>query len=184
MGISAGILFIALQKFYDSVDLVLLIKACNGLDYPRVPLLLLVQAFVGPRTLRADGHHNEQIPVANGLVAGSSQANYLARALLHRAPPDHHHHQLVDGLKTHTEGTTRQVVFRFLWWLVSPSARKRAKRAFVRTRRIRSFAKKAHACQSPPVQRRSIASEHIWSPDLEHSAHIHEAFESCGCMDH
>ena len=27
-------------------------------------------------------------------------------------------------------------------------------------------------------------SLNIWSPDLEHSAHIHEALESCGCMDH
>ena len=59
-----------LQKFYDSVDLVVLIKACNGLEYPRIPLLLLVQAFLGLRTLRTDGHHSEKIPVANGLVAG------------------------------------------------------------------------------------------------------------------
>ena len=84
MGIIAGILFIDLEKFYDSVDLVLLIKACNGLEYPRIPLLF-VQAFLGPRTLRADGHQSEQIPVANGLVAGSSQVNHWARALLHRA---------------------------------------------------------------------------------------------------
>ena len=47
MGISAGILFIDPQKFYDSVDLVLLIKACNGLEYPWIPLLLLGQAFFG-----------------------------------------------------------------------------------------------------------------------------------------
>ena len=40
--------------------------------------------FLGTRTLRADGHHSEQTPVANGLVAGSSQANHLARAVLHR----------------------------------------------------------------------------------------------------
>ena len=45
MGISAGILFIDLQKFYDSVDLVFLIKACSVLEYPRIPLLLLAQAF-------------------------------------------------------------------------------------------------------------------------------------------
>ena len=51
MGVSAGILFIELQTFYDSVDLVLLIKACSVLESPRIPLLLLVQAFWGPRTL-------------------------------------------------------------------------------------------------------------------------------------
>ena len=45
MGISAGILF--LQKFHESVDLVLLINACNGLECPRIPLLFLVQAFLG-----------------------------------------------------------------------------------------------------------------------------------------
>ena len=45
MGISAGILFMDLQKIHDSVDLVLLIKACSVLEYPRIPLLLLVQAF-------------------------------------------------------------------------------------------------------------------------------------------
>ena len=45
MGISAGILFIDLQKFYDSVDVVLLIKACSVLENPQIPLLLLVQAF-------------------------------------------------------------------------------------------------------------------------------------------
>ena len=41
-----------------------------------------------------------------------------------------------------------------------------------------------HACQSPPVQRRSITPEHMRSPVLEHSAHIHETFEMCGCRDH
>ena len=50
MGISAGILFTDLPNIYDSVDLVLLIKACSVLEYPRTPLLLLVQAFSGPRT--------------------------------------------------------------------------------------------------------------------------------------
>ena len=126
---------------------------------------------------------------ANGLVAGSSQANHLARALLHRALHDHHHRcpsQFVDDLKMFSEGTTRQVVFRFSqpavelfhslgklkvdlsfsgWrdqgFGISPTrhardlgvdvsfggrsvsiARKRARRAFVRARRIRSFAKK------------------------------------------
>ena len=76
---------------------------------PRIPLLLLVQAFFGPRTLGADGHHSEQIPVPNGLVAGSSQANHLARALHHRALHDHHHQcstlvvsQFVDDLKMYT----------------------------------------------------------------------------------
>ena len=38
---------IDLQKFYDSVDLVLLMRACGVLGYPRIPLLLLVQAFWG-----------------------------------------------------------------------------------------------------------------------------------------
>ena len=111
---------IDLQIFCDSVDLVLLIKACSVLEYPRIPLLLLVQAFSGLRTLRADGHHSEQILVSNGLVAGSSQVNHLARALLHRALHDHHHRcpklgvsQFVDDLKMHTEGTIRQVVYRF-----------------------------------------------------------------------
>ena len=50
MGVSAGILLIDLQNIYDSVDLVLLIKACSVLEYSRIPLLLLVQAFLGPRT--------------------------------------------------------------------------------------------------------------------------------------
>ena len=45
VGISAGILFIDLQKIY-SVDLVLLIK-CSVLEYPRIPLLLRIQAFFG-----------------------------------------------------------------------------------------------------------------------------------------
>ena len=45
MGISAGILFIDLQKNCDGVDLVLLTKACSVLGCPRIPLLQLVQAF-------------------------------------------------------------------------------------------------------------------------------------------
>ena len=90
------------------------------LGYPHIPLLLLVKAFLGPRTLRADGHHSNQVPVSQGLVAGSSHANHLARALLHRALHDHHNRcpkfavsQFVDDLKMYTEGTTRQVVYRF-----------------------------------------------------------------------
>ena len=47
LGIGAGILFIDLQKFYESVDLVMLMRACDVLGYPRIPLLLLVQAFLG-----------------------------------------------------------------------------------------------------------------------------------------
>ena len=119
LGISAGILFIDLQKIYDSVDLVLLTRACEVLGYQRIPLLLLVQVFLSPRTLRADGHHSNQIPVSNGLVAGSSQANHLARALLFRALQDHARcpklavSPFVDDLKMYTEGTTRQVVYRF-----------------------------------------------------------------------
>ena len=120
LGISAGILFVDLQKFYDSVDLVLLVKACEVLGYPRIPLLLLVQAFLGPRALRADGRRSGQIPVSGGLVAGSSRAGHLARALLHRVLQDHHTRcpklavsQFVDVFKMYTEGTTRQVVYRF-----------------------------------------------------------------------
>ena len=37
MGINAGILFMDLQKFYDSVDLVLLMKSCRGLAIPTDP---------------------------------------------------------------------------------------------------------------------------------------------------
>ena len=125
MGISAGILFIDLQKFCDSVDLVLLIKACSVLECPRIPLLLLVQAFLGPRTLRADGHHSEQIPVSYGMVAGSSQATHLALTLLHRVLHDHHQRcpklavsQFVDDLKMHTEGTR---AFPFSWQAQSRS---------------------------------------------------------------
>ena len=69
--------------------------------------------------LRADGHHSSQIPVANGLVAGSYQANRLARALLHGALFDNHNccpklvmSQFVDDFKMYTEGTTNQVVYR------------------------------------------------------------------------
>ena len=120
MGVIAGILSIDLQKFYDSVDLVLLMRACGVLGHPRIPLLLLVQAFLVQRTLRADGHHSNQVPVSNGLVAGSSRANHLAKALLHRTLHDHHHRcsklvvsQFVDDLKMYVEGTTRQVVYRF-----------------------------------------------------------------------
>ena len=81
--------------------------------------------FLGPRTLRADGNHSEQMPVSHGMVAGSSQANHLARALLHRAPHDHHHQcpklavsQCVDDLKMHTEGTR---AFPFSWQAQSRS---------------------------------------------------------------
>ena len=147
-----------------------------------------MQSFLGPRTLRADGHHSNPIPVSNGLVAGSSQANHLARALLHRALQDHHFRcpqlavsQFVDDRKMYTEGTTRQVEYRFgqetvelfhsfgkLKVDLSPSksgfvattrgissskrsvpiARKRAKRAAIRSGRIRSFVKKhQRACR-------------------------------------
>ena len=78
---------------YDRFDLVLFLKACNVLEYLRVPLLL------------SDGHRSSQIPVASGLVAT------LARALLHRALHDHHNRcpklvvpQFVGDLKMFAEG--------------------------------------------------------------------------------
>ena len=70
--------------FFDTDDSVLLMRACRVLEYPRVPLVLLVQAFLGPRTRRADGHHSALILVSNGLVAfflPNIQTNHLARAL-------------------------------------------------------------------------------------------------------
>ena len=113
LGISAGILFIDLQKFYDSVDMVLLMRAREVLDYPRSPLLLLVKAFLGPRTLRADGHHSNKYQCQmDWLQAHHKQTTWpeVSCIVPYRTTTVS---QFVDGLKMYTEGTTRQVVYRF-----------------------------------------------------------------------
>ena len=71
---------------------------------------------------------------------------------------------------------------RLFWWPFSPHCEEKSKTRICLSK-AHSKLCQAHACQSPPVQRRSLTSEHMRSPDLGHSAHIHEALESCGCMD-
>ena len=118
MGISAGILFIDLQKFYDSVDLVLLMRACGVLGYASHFCCWCKLSWATHAECRRTSQQSST--VSNGLFAGSSQANHLARALQHRALHDHHNRcpklavsQFVDDLKMYTEGTTGQVVYRF-----------------------------------------------------------------------
>ena len=71
-----------LDKFYDNIDLTILIAAGRGSCYPLRNLALSLQLYLSPRLLRASGCIDSGIVGYNGVLAGCAQAKNFSKAML------------------------------------------------------------------------------------------------------
>ena len=72
-----------MEKFYDNIDIVKLVRFATRLSYPvRLKALGLIM-HMAPRLIRAgESYAYARLPT-NGIIAGCSQSNAFARAFLH-----------------------------------------------------------------------------------------------------
>ncbi|CAK0909165.1 unnamed protein product, partial [Prorocentrum cordatum] len=104
-------LFLDLEKFYDNINLVKLIKKADALEYPPVELYVCTLMYVAPRVARASGPYGAPLVPCNSIVAGCNHANNAARTMLydilelaHRTAPKAWPRQYVDEVQIRAEG--------------------------------------------------------------------------------
>ena len=112
-----GILLDMAAKFYDHVDLSVLIDSALASRYPLLQLVMAIEAYAGPRMVRKWGFLSELIDVANSIIAGCVQATSLARGYLHSPVgsvvsmfPQSQVREFVGGLILKVWGTRGQVL--------------------------------------------------------------------------
>ena len=71
------------EKFYDGIDLALLMQDAMDLKYPSALLGLAMELCLSPRIVTHKGSCADSILVSNSLIAGCMQAVSLARCFLH-----------------------------------------------------------------------------------------------------
>ncbi len=115
-GLAAASIYYDMEKFYDTISLVVLCRLALKLLYPPLSLAFSVQAYVGGRRLRADGCLSDQIFPSNSLGAGCRRANTFAKIMLyelldfaHKKFPLVRTFQYVDDLVQRCEGTESSV---------------------------------------------------------------------------
>ena len=72
-----------MEKFYDSISLVKLIHHALSVDFPPVPLSLLLQVHLASRVLRVNNWVSNPILPFTGIIAGCRSSGHLARVLLY-----------------------------------------------------------------------------------------------------
>ena len=81
-GLETGACLWDVAKFFDSVDVALLIANAKAMAYPLVELAVAVQQYVAKRALQRGGHTGEPFEVTTSILPGCGQAVPLARAYL------------------------------------------------------------------------------------------------------
>ena len=71
------------EKFYDSISLVLLFQRAADLGFPEVLLAMSAMAYTGTRVITADSVYGESIAVSSSIPAGCANANHGARIFLY-----------------------------------------------------------------------------------------------------
>jgi hypothetical protein len=124
-GLDTSTLYVDLAKFYDSISLTQLAELALKLQYPSLPLLFSLQAYMGQRFLRSQGCVSLPILPTGSIGAGCRRANSLARVMLHEILAGLHvrhpmvkFREFVDDLVARCEGTSRLI----LSWLPAASA--------------------------------------------------------------
>ena len=112
---SAGVYY-DVEKFYDSLDVVQLVKFPTSLGFPVLVAAMDLQIHVAAKALRWCSHHSLPMDVSSSILAGSKYSNSYARAYLydmldslHMAVPvtlGHH----VDDLATLAHGDATSVL--------------------------------------------------------------------------
>ena len=83
LGATAMTLLLDIDKFYDTVSFVILMRIALRLGFPAVGVALEVAAFIGPRFLQERNIASEAVWVTRSLVAGSARGVHLAKLFLH-----------------------------------------------------------------------------------------------------
>eukprot|EP00959_Pyramimonas_sp_CCMP1952_P213465 4466246-Pyramimonas_sp.AAC.1 len=71
LGVSYATLFLDLQKFYDSISFVLLMKASRSLHYPAITTVLEVGMYAAPRLIKQCVLVSSALEPGKSIVAGS-----------------------------------------------------------------------------------------------------------------
>ena len=105
------------EKFYDNVDLSILLEAALKLGLPRREMVLCLDVLLAPREVRVGKISSPPVAPANGMLAGLKRANFFARLLLygtldtlHRAIPKAGPRSYVDDLTQLITGDREDVV--------------------------------------------------------------------------
>ena len=71
-----------MAKFYDNIDICILVKEAIGCGYPAVMLALGMQMHMALRGLKAYNTHPGYTVPSNGIIAGCTQSTYYAKVYL------------------------------------------------------------------------------------------------------
>ena len=84
LGENAAAILWDMEKFYDNISITKLAAKAVQLEYPMTVFTLGLQMHLAPRALKAYQVNRviTELP-ANGIIAGCTQSNYLARVMLH-----------------------------------------------------------------------------------------------------
>eukprot|EP00974_Lingulodinium_polyedra_P068811 6663696-Lingulodinium_polyedra.AAC.1 len=109
-----------IEKFYDSVAYDVVIRRCLERQYHPVLLQLTIRACLGPRLPRQGLHHGSWQWASNSILAGSGQANNLARCMVYAVIEQAHDDYMprcpisfcvfVDDVKQRAEGPVDQLI--------------------------------------------------------------------------
>ena len=91
-----------MKKFYDNIDLDLMLKAGKHLSFPMLAMIMIIEVALGPRTLLMKGQAGQPIVPGNGILAGCPAAVSCARCFLFAIN--------FTLLKEHPRATIRQFV--------------------------------------------------------------------------
>ena len=116
------------EKFYDNVDLGILLEAALRLGLPCREMVLCVDVLLAPREIRIGKVVGAAEAASNGLLAGMRRANFMARLLLfstietiHKAVPRAGPRSYVDDLTqlvTGERGDVAETASRGAWLLM------------------------------------------------------------------
>ncbi|MFM7979539.1 MAG: hypothetical protein ACKPKO_09510, partial [Candidatus Fonsibacter sp.] len=105
-----------LEKYYDSISAVKLVREALALGYDCQVLFFVIMINLSPRTLRADACCSEWLQPVNSVLQGNGQSCNMAQIMLHRLLDEWHAkyrpstiRQFVDDLPQRMEGTRGMV---------------------------------------------------------------------------
>ena len=100
------------EKFYDNVDLGILLEAALRLGLPRRQMVLCVDILLAPREIRIGKVVGTAHEPSNGLLAGLRRANFMARLLLYSAIEAIHNAVPRAGPRSYVDDLTQLVTGR------------------------------------------------------------------------
>ncbi len=109
--------YLDIKKFYDMIDVVILIDQAMELDFKPIVMYMSLQVHMAPRVLRAHGVYGQVISISNSILQGCANSNSFARVTLYNVLQEAHSRipaavlgQHVDDVLHRTVGSEGRVV--------------------------------------------------------------------------